>query len=118
MIVAALGGTAVPIVAFHPQPLSGWALWALAPNVLGLVYLALYRVPPRKLRLRAVAPTVGGYGTAYAFAAGVGDESYTDIARLVYLELPALGICAVFACYVVVESVAAIRAWKVIRRRG
>lgn len=108
----------MPIVAFHPEPFSGWPLWALAPNVLGFVYLAIYRAPPRQFRVRAVALTVGVYGMLYALAAGVGDESYADVARLVYLELPALGIVALFACYVVIEGVAAVRVWKLIRRRG
>jgi hypothetical protein len=51
----------------------------------------------------AAAVAAGGYSAVYGLAAGLGDESYTDVARAVYLFLPALGLLALIACIPLVE---------------
>jgi hypothetical protein len=102
-----LGGFAL-VLAVHPERWSGWALWAVSPLLLYLLYLLAFRGPPQRLRLLAAGCVVSSYALIYGLAAGVGDESYTGVARLVYLGLPALGLLALIACVPVVELVGAI----------
>jgi hypothetical protein len=113
----ARGGNALPlgiftggcllVIAVHPDRFSGWALWALGPEIFYLAYLLAFRTPPEDLRVGAASAVVVGYSAGYGLVAGLGDESYTDIARLVYLFLPALGLAAMLACLVIVEFIAA-----------
>jgi hypothetical protein len=75
--------------------------------LLYLAYLLVFRTPPQTLRVWAASAVAVGYSAAYGLAAGVGDESFTDVARLVYVFLPALGLAGILACFAVVELVAA-----------
>lgn len=93
----------VLVVAVHPERFSGWALWALSPLFAYLLYLLAFRTPPQRVRMYAAAAVAGGYSVVYGLAAGLGDESYTDVARAVYLFLPALGLLALIACIPLVE---------------
>jgi len=104
---AVFAGGSLLVVAVHPDRFSGWALWALSPVLLYLAYLLVFRTPPQTLRVWAASAVAVGYSAAYGLAAGVGDESFTDVARLVYVFLPALGLAGILACLVVVELVAA-----------
>jgi hypothetical protein len=100
-------GGCLLVIAVHPDRFSGWALWALGPELFYLAYLLVFRAPPQRLRVRAASAVAVGYSAVYGLAAGLGDESYTDVARLVYLFLPAVGLAAMLACLVIVEFVAA-----------
>lgn len=104
---AVFAGGSLLVVAVHPDRFSGWALWALSPELLYLAYLLVFRTPPQTVRVWAASAVAVGYSAAYGLAAGVGDESFTDVARLVYVFLPALGLAGILACLVVVELVAA-----------
>jgi hypothetical protein len=59
--------------------------------------------------MRATSATAGGYSALYGLVAGLGDESQTEVARLVYLFLPALGLLfLIAACIPVVELLGAL----------
>jgi hypothetical protein len=92
-------GSAV-VLAAHPEPFTGWGLWALLP-LLTLWAIALVR-PPGLLAGVAVG---AAYAVLYGLAAGLGDESYTDVARVVYLFLPALGLFVLLVVAAVAASV-------------
>jgi hypothetical protein len=103
-------GGFVLVLAVHPDRFSGWALWALSPLLLSFAYLLVFRAPPQRGRLYAAAAVAGGYSVVYGIAAGFGDEGYTDVARIVYLFLPALGVLLTFAYVAVVELICGLAA--------
>jgi hypothetical protein len=96
MLVLVGGVTTVAVA--HPEPFTGWGIWALTP--LYVFWLAL-------LTRRGVKSTGGvaaGYALVFAFVAGVGDESYTDVARVVYLALPLFALLIVTLVFVSVAA--------------
>lgn len=107
MPLAVFAGGCLLVIAVHPDRFSGWALWALAPELFYLAYLLAFRTPPQSLRVAVASAVAVGYSALYGLVAGLGDESYTAIARLAYLFLPGLGLAAMLACLVVVEVIAA-----------
>ena len=101
--VSVFAGGFLLVLAVHPERFSGWALWALSPLFAYFLYLLVFRTPPQRGRMYAATAAAGGYSLVYGLAAGLGDESYTDIARAVYLVLPVLGLLALIACIPLVE---------------
>jgi hypothetical protein len=101
--VGVFAGGFVVVLAVHPDRFSGWALCALSPLFVHFVYSLVFRTPPERVRMQVASAVAGGYSLVYGLAAGFGDESYTDVARVVYLFLPALGLLALIACIPLVE---------------
>lgn len=102
LLVLVAGVTAVVLT--HPEPFTAWGIWALAPFC--VFWLALVS----QSGVKSVGVVVAGYTVIFAVLAGVGDESYTDVARGVYVALPLLALLIVV---VVVVSLASFS-----RRRG
>ena len=107
--LAVFVGSFAIVVAAHPDSFSGWALWAASPLLLFFLYLLVFRGPPQRLRLGVAGSVAVAYSVFYGLTAGLADESYTAIARVVYLGLPALGLLAMFACIPIIELVGSIR---------
>jgi hypothetical protein len=108
LLAFALGFVAV--VGTHPEPYSGWAVWALSPLVCFFVCLVVLRV--RASWTALVAVLLGfAYAGVFALVAGLGDESYTDLARLVYLFLPVLGVVVFLVFAAVAGAVVAGRSF-------
>lgn len=107
--LAVFAGGCVLVVAVHPDRFTGWALWALSPLFFQLAYLLAFRMPPRRARMVTASVAATGYSALYVLVAGLGDESYRDVGQLVYVLLPALGVCSMFACLVVIEVSGALR---------
>jgi hypothetical protein len=106
------------VLAVHPERFSGWALWALSPLFVYFAYLLTFRGPPQRTRMYVAAAVAGGYSGIYGLTAGFGDESYTDLARAVYLFLPALGLLAMIVCIPVVELLGALATARSERQGG
>lgn len=84
-LLVLVAGTAV-IVATHPEPFSSWGAWALSPLVVYWVALVVGR------GMAFTTTATAAYVLLFSAVAGLGDESYTVIARLVYLVLPLVGV--------------------------
>jgi hypothetical protein len=76
--------------------------------LLAFGYLLAFRGPSQSLRVGAATVLAGGYALLYGLIAGLGDETYTDIARVVYLFLPLLGLLAFVVVIPIVEIAGAL----------
>jgi hypothetical protein len=93
-----LVGSVIAVVLTHPEPFTGWGVWALAPFY--VFWLALLT----RRGVKSVGGVAAGYALVFAFVAGVGDESYTDVARGVYIALPLLALLIVVVVFVSVAA--------------